>query len=205
MATETTEATCYRHPGRTTRVQCSSCGRPICPDCMTPSPVGMRCPECSRQRTRVVRNPHGQVAGFWANPATFVLIAINVIVYLIEIAGGSGGINNPSGSFVVDYGLYGPFVAEALRHPASSITAAGFVSALQYPPKDATYLMQAVEFDAVLAAGLGRLGLWRDPAPLPGREDAPAGWAYYLRVWAPGMPRPNDWAANWARAWAALG
>ena len=104
--------TCYRHPNRETGVSCSSCGRPICPECMTPTPVGMRCPECSRQRTRVVRNPHGQVAGFWANPATFVLIAINVVVYLIEIAGGSGGINNPSGSFVVDYGLYGPFVAE---------------------------------------------------------------------------------------------
>ena len=46
-------ATCYRHPGRETGVSCSSCGRPICPDCMTPTSVGMRCPECSRERTRV--------------------------------------------------------------------------------------------------------------------------------------------------------
>jgi membrane associated rhomboid family serine protease len=79
---------------------------------MTPTPVGMRCPECSRQRTKVVRNPHGQASGFWASPATYALIAINVVVYLIEIAGGSGGINNPSGSFVVDYALFGPSVAE---------------------------------------------------------------------------------------------
>ena len=46
-------ATCYRHPGRETNVSCSNCGRPICPDCMTTTPVGMRCPECARQRTQV--------------------------------------------------------------------------------------------------------------------------------------------------------
>ena len=40
-------ATCYRHPSRETGVSCSSCGNPICPDCMTPTPVGMRCPECA--------------------------------------------------------------------------------------------------------------------------------------------------------------
>ena len=45
-------AVCYRHPSRETGVSCSSCGRPICPDCMTPTPVGMRCPECSRERTQ---------------------------------------------------------------------------------------------------------------------------------------------------------
>ena len=44
---------CYRHPGRETGVSCSNCGRPICPDCMTPTSVGMRCPECSRQTTKV--------------------------------------------------------------------------------------------------------------------------------------------------------
>ena len=46
-------AVCYRHPSRETGVSCSSCGRPICPDCMTPTPVGMRCPECARDRTKV--------------------------------------------------------------------------------------------------------------------------------------------------------
>jgi membrane associated rhomboid family serine protease len=44
---------CYRHPGRETGVACSNCGRPICPDCMTSTSVGMRCPECARQKTRV--------------------------------------------------------------------------------------------------------------------------------------------------------
>ncbi len=46
-------ATCYRHPSRETGVSCSNCGNPICPDCMTATPVGMRCPECSKQKTKV--------------------------------------------------------------------------------------------------------------------------------------------------------
>ena len=36
---------CYRHPGRETLVSCSECGRPICEDCMTFAPVGIRCPD----------------------------------------------------------------------------------------------------------------------------------------------------------------
>jgi membrane associated rhomboid family serine protease len=103
--------TCYRHPDRETGVTCSSCGRPICPDCMTPTPVGMRCPECSRQRTRVTSGP-AAFAGANRAPATVALIAINVIVYLAEIGSGSGGLSGVGGKLVFDYGLYGPFVAD---------------------------------------------------------------------------------------------
>jgi membrane associated rhomboid family serine protease len=86
-------AVCYRHPSRETGVSCSSCGRPICPDCMTPTPVGMRCPDCSRERTKVQR---GVRSGPVVPRATQVLIAINVIVFLAETAagaplGGGGG------------------------------------------------------------------------------------------------------------------
>ena len=71
-------ATCYRHPGRETGVSCSNCGNPICPDCMTPTPVGMRCPDCSKQRTpvRTLRSMHVEPI------ATYVLIAINVAIFL---------------------------------------------------------------------------------------------------------------------------
>jgi membrane associated rhomboid family serine protease len=81
-------ATCYRHPSRETGVSCSSCGRPICPDCMTPTPVGMRCPECSRQRTKVMRMREMVKVP----EVTYALIAINVIAYLAEgrLTGGSG-------------------------------------------------------------------------------------------------------------------
>jgi membrane associated rhomboid family serine protease len=103
---------CYRHPNRETAVSCSSCGRPICPDCMTPTPVGMRCPECMQQRTKVVHGVGGGGGRFGAFPATVVLIAINVIAYLIEIASGAGGINNPGGSVINDFALRGISVAE---------------------------------------------------------------------------------------------
>ena len=76
---------CYRHPERETGVSCSNCGRPICPDCMTTTSVGMRCPECARDRTKVktmrsVEDP----------TATYVLIALNVLVALGLIMGGTG-------------------------------------------------------------------------------------------------------------------
>jgi membrane associated rhomboid family serine protease len=121
--------TCYRHPDRETGVSCSSCGRPICPDCMTPTPVGMRCPECASQRTRVVRNPTG-TPGFESTPATYVLIAINVIAYLIEIASGSGGFaQDKITQFVADYSLYGPSVAngEWYRLVTSGFLHAGLI------------------------------------------------------------------------------
>jgi len=75
--------TCYRHPNRETGVSCSSCGRPICPDCMTPTPVGMRCPECSRQRTPVRTLQNIRRGGV---EVTRILIAINVIAWVGELA-----------------------------------------------------------------------------------------------------------------------
>lgn len=80
-------ARCYRHPSRETGVACSSCGRPICPDCMTPTQVGMRCPECARQRTRVVRLREASDVP----RVTYALIAVNVLAYLVERIGVSGG------------------------------------------------------------------------------------------------------------------
>jgi membrane associated rhomboid family serine protease len=70
-------ATCYRHPSRETGVSCSNCGKPICPDCMTPTPVGMRCPDCSKQKTptRTLQSMHVEPI------ATYVLIALNVAIY----------------------------------------------------------------------------------------------------------------------------
>jgi membrane associated rhomboid family serine protease len=91
-------AVCYRHPNRETGVSCSNCGKPICPDCMTATPVGMRCPECSRQRTsvRTMRNVYSDPT------ATYVLIGINVLMYLGTML--SGGTN---GSVFIDLGTLG--------------------------------------------------------------------------------------------------
>jgi membrane associated rhomboid family serine protease len=99
-------ATCYRHPGRETAVSCSNCDRPICPDCMTPTPVGMRCPECARQKTQVRTAASIRRAGD-ALPVTKALIAVNVIAYLGELATGTGGLNGVGGSLVDQGALLG--------------------------------------------------------------------------------------------------
>jgi len=105
--------TCYRHPNRETGVSCSNCGRPICPDCMTPTPVGMRCPECARQRTKVTHGVGGEASLLSSAPATFVLIALNAIAFLAEIANGAGGFTTINGSSIIlDYGLYGHAINE---------------------------------------------------------------------------------------------
>jgi membrane associated rhomboid family serine protease len=104
-------ATCYRHPGRETGVSCSNCGRPICPQCMTSTPVGMRCPDCAGQRTRV-RNAASVVRG--KEPvATYALIGINVIAFLAEMLGGGGaGSLEGGGSLLVDGGICGNAVGD---------------------------------------------------------------------------------------------
>ena len=71
-------ATCYRHPNRETGVSCSNCGNPICPDCMTATPVGMRCPDCSKQRTQT-----RSLQSLAVEPiVTYVLIALNVLIFI---------------------------------------------------------------------------------------------------------------------------
>jgi membrane associated rhomboid family serine protease len=65
-----------------------------------------------RQRTKVVRNPTGTPGQLSAFPATMVLIAINVIVFLVEVAHGSGGLTQSVQTIYDIGGLFGPAVAE---------------------------------------------------------------------------------------------
>jgi membrane associated rhomboid family serine protease len=53
---------------------------------MTPTPVGMRCPECSRDRTpvRTLRSLHSDPV------LTYVLIGINVLLFIPAQTGGQG-------------------------------------------------------------------------------------------------------------------
>jgi membrane associated rhomboid family serine protease len=103
-------ATCYRHPDRETAVSCSRCGRPICPDCMTPTSVGMRCPECAGETTKVSRPAFGGVVS-GSMPATYVLIAINVVAFLFEILGGPGSFSTAS-RFFADGALCGHAIGD---------------------------------------------------------------------------------------------
>lgn len=62
----------------------------------------------------------------------------------------------------------------------------------------------SIEHDDVLAAGVARLLLWTAPEPLPEVGEVDAAWTYYERLWRPGKPRPEKWAANYARALAQM-
>jgi membrane associated rhomboid family serine protease len=97
--------TCYRHPNRETGVRCSNCERPICPDCMTTTPVGMRCPECARRRTKVrtVRSATDEPT------LTYFLIGINVLVGIGAVLGGASASGGSIGgsSLVREGGLSG--------------------------------------------------------------------------------------------------
>ena len=79
---------------------------------MTSTPVGMRCPECARERTKVRAGAgaFGSTAG--GMPATYVLIGINVIVFLAELlSGGPAGFGD-EGSLIQDGGTHGPSIAD---------------------------------------------------------------------------------------------
>jgi membrane associated rhomboid family serine protease len=84
---------CYRHPTRETHIRCQRCERPICPDCMNPAAVGFQCPSCLHEGSRSVRVPGTAYGGKRsANPAltSQVLIALNVLVWLLVTATGGG-------------------------------------------------------------------------------------------------------------------
>lgn len=109
---------CYRHPDRETGLSCSECGRPICTDCVTFAPVGLRCPDhagtasrTTRKAVRTVQRPLARrgIVVKTAAPVTRLLIALCVIVYLITVAQGSG-LNAPGGKLFGDWILYGPLV-----------------------------------------------------------------------------------------------
>ena len=88
---------------------------------MTPTPVGMRCPECARERTRVQRLPSlGQTP-----VVTQVLIGINVVAFLIETAAGAP-LGGGGGGTVWTHGvLFGPSIS--VNHEYWRLVTAGFL------------------------------------------------------------------------------
>ena len=94
------EQPCAFHPNVLTAVTCSNCGRPICPKDMFDAPVGIHCPICAgkmregalgragyRVRAGAGRLPGARRLG--RSELTTLLIAANVIVYLLMVATGT--------------------------------------------------------------------------------------------------------------------
>ena len=99
---------CYRHPDRETYVSCSDCDRPICPDCMSYGPVGIRCPDHATSGGKV--SAPRQAARSTARTlstrgpiVTQTLIGINVALFVLELA--TGGQLNGTGSWIYEKGV----------------------------------------------------------------------------------------------------
>lgn len=67
---------CAEHPNVETRLRCSRCGKPICPQCAVRTPVGMRCPDCAGTRAASKADPAGVARAALAGAAVAVLAGI---------------------------------------------------------------------------------------------------------------------------------
>jgi membrane associated rhomboid family serine protease len=99
---------CYRHPDVQTRVHCTRCERPICPDCMIPAPVGFQCPECVEEARREFRKGPGRPfrGGISVTKALLVAIAIPFVIEIV--VGGPQALFDPSAQLLFDLGAMAP-------------------------------------------------------------------------------------------------
>lgn len=100
---------CYRHPDVETGVRCTRCGRPICPECMIPAPVGHQCPQCVADARREFRAGPGRraaAARVRHTSATMILLGLIVAMFVVEVlVGGPGALmTGPSSSTLVRLG-----------------------------------------------------------------------------------------------------
>jgi membrane associated rhomboid family serine protease len=103
---------CYRHPNLQTRVHCTRCGRPICPDCMIPAAVGYQCPECVEQARREFRQGPGRPFRGGISVTKVLLVAILGMFVVEIVTGGPGALSAPSNEALLRLGAMQPlFVA----------------------------------------------------------------------------------------------
>ena len=84
--------TCYRHPDRQTYVQCTRCGRYVCPECMRDAAVGHQCVDCVQAGAAAVRQPRTMFGGRQTGDTpvvTYALIAINILMYIVQTSSAS--------------------------------------------------------------------------------------------------------------------
>lgn len=95
-APSSTDNYCYRHPDRQSFVLCQRCGRTVCAQCQTQAAVGVHCPECVREargnmprvKPQAVTRVRSMVSS-GAPVATYAIMAVSVLVWLVQQVGGS--------------------------------------------------------------------------------------------------------------------
>ena len=153
-----TEVPCANHPNRLTAVRCSTCGKPICPDCMVFSPVGVKCREDARQARSAMVTLHGDrwvkaiAAALGAGTAIgfgyyFLLRGLGFFFFIFFVAAGIGY-------------LVGEAVQRASGHyhgvETAAIAAAGTIWAFVFPPLLGAILSFGVDWRAIVFSLSGR-------------------------------------------------
>src|SRR5690242_8114940 len=98
---------CARHPDRSTGLACTRCGRPACPECLRAAAVGQHCVDClsqSHHDVRPVRTAAGAPVGRRRTPyVTYLLIAINLLVFTITALQADSVANNKYSHLFADW------------------------------------------------------------------------------------------------------
>jgi len=89
--------TCANHPKVETGVSCSTCGKPICPDCMVPAAVGIKCRECARPPRSARVTLHADKA------VRAVLVALGAGTAMGVVLAYVGGFNVGFFTFILAY------------------------------------------------------------------------------------------------------
>jgi membrane associated rhomboid family serine protease len=104
---------CVRHPDRPTGLRCTRCDRPACPECLREASVGYQCVDCVNEGRRTTRRAK-TVAGAQQGQRLVVvplLIAINVVLFVITAAQAQSLTNNGNSKLSEDWLLWPPIVA----------------------------------------------------------------------------------------------
>ncbi|MBK1784526.1 rhomboid family intramembrane serine protease [Prauserella cavernicola] len=112
---------CWWHPNRQTGLRCVRCNRPACPDCLREASVGYQCVDCVQVGQQQQRAQAAQYrrAGFGARTVagaraaqrpvvTPLLIAINVLVYIVTVVQAGGDPMNNGASQLSQDGVLWP-------------------------------------------------------------------------------------------------
>jgi len=85
---------CTFHPDRPTGLHCTRCGRPACPECLTPASVGFQCRVCVAEGRAAQREPRTVTgARIGEQPiVTYALIAVNVAIFLVTAVQAKSGV-----------------------------------------------------------------------------------------------------------------
>ncbi|WP_332603069.1 rhomboid family intramembrane serine protease [Arthrobacter sp. S2(2024)] len=78
---------CPRHPDRPSYVRCQRCGRPACPECQRAAAVGFQCIDCvneMKRSTPAVRSAYGGAIATGRPLATYILIGLCALVYVLQ-------------------------------------------------------------------------------------------------------------------------